>query len=667
MFFKARKSRRLKSFRSNGVAVTQTELFEGRLLLSADVELETVLTGTGTGYAEVDYKADKDEQSLKLEIYNVAPTTYSVWVGPTKLDDITVDSSRILEVEYNSKAQKDSKRALPSGLTFSKGTEIRLVPPPSATVPTLKGNLGVKGEDSPFTSCVRLNIATAGGVVVESEYEAEAEGRKLEVTVWNLAAGSTHRLTIGGFVAAEEMKATSLGTARLRFSDRVRPGFEAFPKNFPAVVPGTALSLGTVASGNYVAMSLTPPDAPVSGSEVRIPLIGTGPLKGLIAWETSAAARQFKVEVWGGASGASIPVNIQPLNGASVQVGVIVLNSKGYGRLQFESTDANKQFPQSFPNLSFNTLFTVGTSLSGVYTTTSQSLTPDDRSAREAYQIDQTLNLSTVSTLYENHWGKGEKWMKDKAGNWYFITPDGSLYKQDSKTTVSGTRIAILSPAHHAKPELITEAKPTPVANSDDSLVRVTAAKLDRELNLTPGSSSTTNWGGIGEKWVRGNGKWYFITPDGTLTLWDGISGPRNSTAPKGTTIAKLDGRFHEDVTRLTEAEKKITETEKTFAARSLLNNTSHNTLQDGVDIKWVSAPGNTWYFVRPNDEVFLWDRRRVIAEKTGVKASGTLIAALTGAYANPSSLKTPPSKPPGTAAYVNVLDDLFVDLPDFN
>jgi hypothetical protein len=473
--------------------------------------------------------------------------------------------------------------------------------------------------------------------VLESEYEAEAEGRKLEITVWNLPPKSEHQLTIGGVTLEDKVIANSLGTASVRFSDKPRVGYAKFPTNIPAIVAGTSISLGTIVSGNYVAMSTTPPAAPISGSEVRIPLVGTGSLQGLIAWETSATGRQFKVEVWGGTSGTAVSVFVTPFNGAQVSIGTIVLNSKGYGRLQFESADPKKQFPASFPDLNINTLFTVGTTLSGVYTNTSQSLTPDDRSAREAYQLDQTLNLSIAGSLYENHGGKGEKWLMDKGKNWYFITPDGSLYKQEPKAGANGTRIAILSPTHHAKPELIAQAKATASANSDDSLVRATAARLDRELNLTPGNSSTTNWGGLGEKWFLGNGKWYFMTPDGTLTRWNG------SKTATGTTVAKLDGRFHEDTTRLTEAEKELTDAEKAFAANSSLKINSYNKVHDGVDIKWVKSATEDWYFVRPNNDIFLWDRRKVIVEKTGVKANGTLITALLGAYSNPSLLTTPP------------------------
>ncbi|MGV2337722.1 MAG UNVERIFIED_CONTAM: LEPR-XLL domain-containing protein [Planctomycetaceae bacterium] len=144
MFFKSRNSRRLKSFRSNNSALTQVELVEPRLLLSADVELETVLTGTGTGQAEVEYKADNKEQSLKIDIYNVPPATYTVFVGQTSLGDLTVGSSRIIEVEFTSKAGSGSNRSLPWGLPSKREPKFASFPQP--TFPRSKATLPSKAK-----------------------------------------------------------------------------------------------------------------------------------------------------------------------------------------------------------------------------------------------------------------------------------------------------------------------------------------------------------------------------------------------------------------------------------------------------------------------------------------------------------------------------------------
>ncbi|MFM7057387.1 MAG: hypothetical protein ACKO2P_10755 [Planctomycetota bacterium] len=643
---------------------------EPRQLLSADIELESALTGSGASFAEVEYKADSDRQSLKFKIVSAGSGTFSVFVGTTQIGQMTVISAANPEVEFRSDAKGGENPVLPSGLSFSKGTEIRLVPSNSPGLTQLTGQLAVKGEDPRFASCVRFDALTPAGQVVESEYEAEIEGtvthRTFTLTARNLPPNSTQAVTIGGLATNINLSVNALGVGSLRYSDPLKPGDSSFPAGFPAITPGTSISIGSVVSGNYVMMLQTPSSAPVSGVEVKIPLRGTGALQGFITWETTASRQQFKVEVWGGKAGASVAVSIQRPGSAAVPLSPIVLNSKGYGRLQFDSADANKKFPASFPKLSTDTVFNVGPSLAAVFASVNPSLAPDDRSAREAYILDQTKDFTISGSLSENHGGKGEKWLKDKAGKWHFITPDGSLYEWDGKAGANGKRIAVLDDAYHAKPELLAQAKATIASTTDDSLLKATAARLDRELNLTPGSSTSTNWGGLSEKWVRGNGKWYFITPDGTLTLWD-------STKPKvatGTVVARLDSRYHEDISRLTEAEKQLTAPEKAFAANTSLGINYYTSANDGirgVDVKWVKSATDQWYFIRPSDELYLWDRRGFIAEKTGLNVSGTLISAITGAYANPTLLTTPAAKPPGTVASRAVLDDLFIDLPDFN
>ena len=112
----------------------------------------------------------------------------------------------------------------------------------------------------------------------------------------------------------------------------------------------------------------------------------------------------------------------------------------------------------------------------------------------------------------------------DKTGKWHFITPDGGLYEWDLKPGANGRRIAILDDSFHLRPELLTQAKAVGSGVASDDLLQATAAKLDRELGLTLAAASNTNWGGLQEKWLRGNG-------NGTSSLRTALS--RAGTVPK--------------------------------------------------------------------------------------------------------------------------------------
>ncbi|MFM7925438.1 MAG: hypothetical protein ACKPJJ_34875, partial [Planctomycetaceae bacterium] len=104
------------------------------------------------------------------------------------------------------------------------------------------------------------------------------------------------------------------------------------------------------------------------------------------------------------------------------------------------------------------------------------------------------------------------------------------------------------------KPELLASATATRDSSVSDDLVKASAARLDRSLELSTAPASNNNWGGLAEKWFRGKGnEWYFITPDGTLTRWD-----KFSKAAAGKVVARLDGRYHEKPELLTDAETQL-------------------------------------------------------------------------------------------------------------
>ena len=49
--------------------------------------------------------------------------------------------------------------------------------------------------------------------------------------------------------------------------------------------------------------------------------------------------------------------------------------------------------------------------------------------------------------------------------------------------------------------------------------------KTVSELGLQLTANDYEDWGGRGEKWLRGDEGWYFILPDGSLHRWNGKSG----------------------------------------------------------------------------------------------------------------------------------------------
>jgi hypothetical protein len=97
-----------------------------------------------------------------------------------------------------------------------------------------------------------------------------------------------------------------------------------------------------------------------------------------------------------------------------------------------------------------------------------------------AYYLDQTLGLATDGNLWLNWGGRNEKWVTGAGGQWYFILPDGSLYRWDGSTAATGTFVAYLGPSYWSDPSTLYNATNTPVP--------VTLSFSGNQLTVTPNS-----------------------------------------------------------------------------------------------------------------------------------------------------------------------------------
>jgi hypothetical protein len=166
-------------------------------------------------------------------------------------------------------------------------------------------------------------------------------------------------------------------------------------------------------------------------------------------------------------------------------------------------------------------------------------LTYSAQATNQSFYLKQALGLYTDGNYYTNWGGRGEKWVQGAGGLWYFILPDGGLYRWDGNGTASGSLVATLDPNFNADPTLLTSAQDETVAYH-----------FKRTLGLYTDGNYYTNWGGRNEKWIRDTGGvWYFILPDGGLYRWDG------SSHATGMLVAQFSPRFNVDPTLLTNAQ----------------------------------------------------------------------------------------------------------------
>lgn len=167
-----------------------------------------------------------------------------------------------------------------------------------------------------------------------------------------------------------------------------------------------------------------------------------------------------------------------------------------------------------------------------------------DRAAGEKFidptagRLDEQLGLWSNGNLSQNWGGRNEKWLQGASNEWYFLLPNGDLYRWDGSAQATGTLVGQVGQACYNDPSLLYEAHSG-----------FLAAQLDRSLGLYTTGNLYQNWGGRNEKWLQGTGgTWYFILANGELYRWDG------SAQATGTLVGRLDPSYYLNVSKLTEA-----------------------------------------------------------------------------------------------------------------
>ena len=252
-------------------------------------------------------------------------------------------------------------------------------------------------------------------------------------------------------------------------------------------------------------------------------------------------------------------------------------------------------------------------------------LTFTPRADTLAYGLEQQYGFHSAGDYDTNWGGRGEKWFLDAAANWYFILPDGRLYRWDGSSQATGTLVAALDPSYAADPTTLFHAP----AGGGPASVSVTGTTL----TVTP------NAGFVGAFYV-------------TVTVDDGHG-------------ASASGRFQVTVVSSTRPPTLAAIPDQTVAAGKSLTLTLQGSDPNGLPLtysasvdslayhlkstlglyypgtyytnfygggeQWVQGSGGTWYYILPSGAFYRW---------SGSGLTGTLVAQLDPSYnANPSLL----------------------------
>jgi hypothetical protein len=91
-----------------------------------------------------------------------------------------------------------------------------------------------------------------------------------------------------------------------------------------------------------------------------------------------------------------------------------------------------------------------------------------DPLARLAFDLDQQLGLRFTGNYSQNWGGANERWLQSAGNTWYFITPEGALYRwtgaRPGASFISGSvLVATFDGTYHAEPDRL-HAAPSPTS-----------------------------------------------------------------------------------------------------------------------------------------------------------------------------------------------------------
>lgn len=169
---------------------------------------------------------------------------------------------------------------------------------------------------------------------------------------------------------------------------------------------------------------------------------------------------------------------------------------------------------------------------------------PAPAMAALAIELDQQFEFFFAGRFDRDWAHRGEVWFKGKDELWYFILPNGDLYRwdpDDGQDLDKSTFVASLEPVFNVDPSLLYLAHEQQMA-----------FELDEQLGLFSSGNLFVNWAGHGEKWVAGEGDlWYFIMDDGKLYRWERAGDDPTRDISPNTFIGQLSSEFHADPSRL--------------------------------------------------------------------------------------------------------------------
>ena len=145
-------------------------------------------------------------------------------------------------------------------------------------------------------------------------------------------------------------------------------------------------------------------------------------------------------------------------------------------------------------------------------------ITLPDGTETQLKDLQSDHGFHFVGSFHHNVHGQEEKWFQDRFGKWFAITPDGAIKEWNDDSLDTSTEIATVSEFVYDDPHLLFNAPAEPPPEAQQVLANL---QDTNEFRMVFGSLHF-NVHGSREKWFQDKlGRWFALTPDGLLKLWD--------------------------------------------------------------------------------------------------------------------------------------------------
>lgn len=527
-----------------------------------------------------------------------------------------------------------------------------------------------------------ISVLSGDGFEVgKAKFEVEDDGQsEMKVEIRNATPGSAHQVVVAG-IAVGVLEVDNFGLAEIEWSSDPDDDDFPFPDAWPGVSLGTNVSVGEILSGTFLAKddhghhddSIRKLEGHLSGSGVEFSDVEYKErLNG-----DEVVRREFEVSLHNAVSDTTYSVYVD-----EILVGQITVDALSNGFLEFEShahEPDEQPFPDNFPNVVSGSTVRIGQILSGNLTDRTTIPDHDEHDEHDGVEWHAKLRGDGVAVgeaEFETETEDGEtkatlkvRVSNVEGGTSHDVILDGVTVGQiaigahgigrleltthpddddesplptnwPGLTLGSHLRVGDLvagefGVTQHDEREDAHDRRDRHHGRNDDVFEHL-AGMLDQDHDLRATGNYHENWGGKGEKWIRGEDDWFFITPDGNLYEWN------YSSTASGDLVAVLNDEYHTDPSQLinpiTQSPPDLTRV--AYEIDFELDLEIHGDLHEdwgGRQEKWLYAQQiSQWYFITSDGRLYEWDGSR--------QAAGALFAVLdAGYYEAPSQLSEPP------------------------